>query len=123
MALRYLLDEHLRGGGLWQAVGQHNSFGKDSIDVVRVGDPADLPLSTQDLDILLWAEREGRILISQDKKTLAVHLSQHLSANHQSPGVFLIRPSATILQVIDYLVLASHAGDPAYFENRIEYIP
>jgi hypothetical protein len=61
--LRYLLDENLRGR-LWQAIGVHNQTGAYPIDVVRVGDPPDLPLGSLDPDILLWAEREGRILVS-----------------------------------------------------------
>ena len=58
MALRYLLDEHLRGGGLWQAIRQHNASGVDVLDVVRVGDPPDLPLGTGDPDVLTLVDRE-----------------------------------------------------------------
>lgn len=56
MPLLYLLDEHLRGGGLWQAIQQHNTVGLYPIDVVRVGDPQDLPHGTPDSVLLLWAE-------------------------------------------------------------------
>jgi hypothetical protein len=43
MALRYVLDTHLRGP-LWRAIQWHNSAGINPLDVVRVGDPSDLPL-------------------------------------------------------------------------------
>jgi hypothetical protein len=42
MKLRYVLDEHLRGP-LWRAIGRHNSAGVYPLDVLRVGDLADLP--------------------------------------------------------------------------------
>ncbi len=58
MALRFLLDEHLRGP-LWHAIQRHNLSSSDSLDVVRVGDPADLPLGSDDPTILAWAERFG----------------------------------------------------------------
>jgi hypothetical protein len=67
MALQFALDEHLRGGALWQAIQQHNGLGAYLPDVVRVGDPPDLPLGTIDADILLWTEREDRLFLSLDK--------------------------------------------------------
>jgi hypothetical protein len=47
MALRYVLDENLRGR-LWSAFQRHNAAGVDRVDVTRVGDPLDLPLGTAD---------------------------------------------------------------------------
>jgi hypothetical protein len=47
MPLRYVLDEHLRGP-LWRALQWHNSAGVYPVDVVRVGDLVDLPLSADD---------------------------------------------------------------------------
>ena len=47
MALAYLLDENLRGL-LWQYIRRHNAQGVSPLDVLRVGDPADLPLGVGD---------------------------------------------------------------------------
>jgi hypothetical protein len=63
MALTFLLDENLRGP-LWQAILQNNLRGGAWLDVVRVGDPPDLPLAADDAAILAWAQREGRILVT-----------------------------------------------------------
>jgi hypothetical protein len=120
--VRYLLDEHLRGP-LWAEVQRHNAAGLDLIDVVRVGDPPDLPLGSADPDILLWAEREGRVLVSADRKTMAGHLANHLRAGCHSPGVFILRPGWTARAVVDYLVLFAHAGDPASIADRSDFIP
>src|SRR6266404_1456724 len=103
MPLRYLLDEHLWGGGLWQAIQQHNTLGTDPLDVLRVGDPMDLPLGAADPDILLWAEREGRVFVSLDKRTLPRHLALHLQAGHHSPGILIIRSGSTVPQAGDCL--------------------
>jgi len=64
----------------------------DIVDVTRVGDPADLPLGTQDPDLLLWAEREQRVVVTMDRQTMLGHLAAHLQSGHHSPGVFLLRP-------------------------------
>jgi hypothetical protein len=38
---------------------------------------------------LLWAEREGRVLVTLDRHTMPGHLANHLRAGHNSPGSFL----------------------------------
>ena len=102
MPLHYLLDEHLRGP-LWRAVQRHNARGIDTIDALRVGDVVELPLESPDPEILLWAERENRILVSQDRRTLPVHLDRHLQAGHHSPGIVIIQKSTTIPEVLEFL--------------------
>ena len=92
------------------------------IDSVRVGDPADLPLGTRDLDLLLWAEQQSRILVSFDTNTLPLHFINHLAAGHHSPGLFLIRRRARIANVVEFLVLAAYASDEYEWIDRIEYI-
>jgi hypothetical protein len=123
MPLRYLLDENLRGGPLWQAIQQHNAHGADLLDATRVGDPADLPLGSSDSYILLWAERADCVLVSSDKRTIPGQLAAHLQAGHHSPGVFLLRAASPVSQVLDALVLAAHAGDPLAYRDRVQHIP
>jgi hypothetical protein len=122
MLAGYVLDEHLRGS-LWQAIQSHNARGSDLIDVVRVGDRPDLPLGSQDPDILIWAEREGRILVSMEEATMKTHFANHLAAGHRSPGLFLIRKNSTRQEIVDFLAAAAHASDPHDWENLYKYIP
>jgi hypothetical protein len=120
--LRYVLDEHVPRA-LWSAIQGHNRHGAFLIDVVRVGDPPDLPLGNLDPEILLWAERERRILVSLDKGTLPGHLADHLSAGRHSPGILIIRQSSTLREVVAYLVMAAYAGNPGEYQDGITYIP
>jgi hypothetical protein len=122
MSMRYLLDEHLRGP-LWHAIHGHNSRGINVIDVTRVGDPADLPLGSLDPDILCWAEREGRILVTADRESMVGYLADHLRAGRHSPGIFVLRPLYKVSAVVDALVLAAHAGDPMALWDRFDFIP
>src|SRR5262245_34478461 len=109
MALSFLLDEHLRGL-LWRAIQRHNARGGLSVDAVRVGDPADLPLGSNDPDILAWAERENRILLTLDRDTMADHLTQHVQAGRHSPGVFILDASCSLAALLSFLELAAHAS-------------
>ncbi len=120
--LRFLLDEHLRGP-LWSAIQRHNLLGGLFLDAVRVGDVPELPLASQDSGLLIWAEREGRILVTEDKRTMPGHLAEHLETGHRSPGVFMVRGGRSIREVLDCLELAAHAGNPADFADGITFIP
>lgn len=121
MTLRFVLDENLRGP-LWSAVQRHNARGEDVLEAERVGDDPELPLGTTDGDLLLWCEREGRILVTLDRDTMTSHLQQHLADGRRVPGVLCVRPRRPIPEVLEFLVLAAYAGEPHEYENRIEYI-
>jgi hypothetical protein len=122
MVLRYVLDEHLRGP-LWRAIQWHNGRGIHPLDIVRVGDPADLPLGSDDPAILLWAEREQRILITHDPDTMPEHLEEHLNAGHHVPGIFMIRPRSTLPQIVAFLVDAAYASSLAEWQDCVHFIP
>jgi hypothetical protein len=121
MSLRFVLDEHLRGPA-WSAVCRHNATGESALDVVRVGDADGLPLGVDDAAILLWAEQEGRILVTRDQSTMKSHLERHLDAGHRSPGVFMIRPHGQLSAVIEFLILADQLSDPHEWQDAITYI-
>jgi len=75
------------------------------------------------LRFLLWAAREGRILITEDVHTMPGHLTNHLQAGHHSPGVFVISVGYSIGQLVSHLELVVHAGDSADYQNTITHIP
>jgi hypothetical protein len=81
-----------------------------------------LPLGTDDAEILAWAAREQRILVTSDKSTMANHLSSFLATDHHSPGVFMLLPKVSLHDVLTYLVLAAYASDPAEWSDRIQYV-
>jgi hypothetical protein len=122
MPIRFLLDEHLRGP-LWHAIQRHNLRGGLAIDAVRVGDAPELPRGSDDSAILLWAEREQRILIAEDRETMAEHQARHLRAGDRLPGVFAVILGCTIADMVTILELVAHAGEPADHAGAITYAP
>jgi Domain of unknown function (DUF5615) len=123
MPLCFLLDEHFRGGAIWKAIAQHNALGVNVLDILRVGDPPDLPLGSHDPDIFRWCSREGRILVSLDKRTLPGFLAAHRQAGGHVPGVLLVRPTSQVAAVLGALVLVAHAGNPMDYIDTTQYIP
>jgi hypothetical protein len=120
--LRFLLDEHLRGP-LWSAILRHNALGGFAIDAVRVGDPPDLPLGSDDPAILLWAERENRILLTEDVHTMPGHLANHQQSGHHAPGIFVVSTGCSIKQLVGHLELVAHAGFAGDYQDTIVYVP
>jgi hypothetical protein len=106
------------------AVLRHNLRGGEfTLDVVRVGDVADLPLSADDAAVLLWAEREGRILITEDRHNMHGHLRDHLAGGHHSPGILIPRADQPMRTLVESLVLIAHAGESTDFADVVTYIP
>ena len=120
--LRFLLDEHLRGP-LWHSIIRHNAQGRLPIDCTRVGDAADLPLGSDDAVILVWAERECRILLTEDAHTMPGHMSRHLQSGRHSPGIFVIRSGCSTKEIVSHLELVAHAGESRDYEDSIVYAP
>jgi hypothetical protein len=122
MALTFLLDEQIRGY-LPHAIRQHNGRVFPLIDALSVGDPPDLPRQSTDPEILLWAERENRILVTRDVRTMPRHFQSHLRAGHHSPGVILLGRRLLLKVVVDWLAIIAHAGEPADFLDQFVPIP
>jgi hypothetical protein len=122
MPLRYVLDENLRGP-LWRAIRSLNSMGTYPLDVMRVGDPEDLPLGTDDPALLIWAEAQQRIVVTHDHDTMPNHLADHLAAGRHSPGVFVIRPNSSLLQLVTFLQDAAYASEAEEWLDIINFIP
>src|SRR4051794_37138029 len=122
MALRYVLDENLRGP-FWRGVRQECARATPPVEVTRVGDPPDLPLGTTDPDVLAWAERAGRVLVTLDGKTMPTFHSAHLATGRHSAGVLVIRPGQSRRAVLAFLIDWAQQFDPADMRDVVMHIP
>ena len=121
MSAKFLLDEN-GSDVLWEAIEQFNRDAAMPLDVVRVGDAADLPKSADDASVLRWVERTGRILVSHDRRTLPGHLAQHLVEGGHVPGIFLISYFASPAQIVELLAVATTSENPDEWKDLIEYL-
>jgi hypothetical protein len=123
MALRYLLDENLRGP-VRAALERANAARKDfALEIACVGEEIDLPLGAADEEILRWAEQHGFVLVSTDLRTMPQHLATHLKAGLHCPGVFLVALPCSIPDLLEALFY--FADDPAesQWRDQITFIP
>jgi hypothetical protein len=112
MPVAFVLDENCRGP-LWNAIQSHNQRGTYRIDAVRVGDMPDIPLESGDAEILAWAERAGRILLTFDENTMPRYWLAHLQSGAHSPGVFIVRAKVSSREFVQNLAIVAYASDPA----------
>jgi len=75
-----------------------------------------------DLDVLRSTAEEGRILVSQDRRTMPTHYVRFLSRAH-SPGVILLREAIAIAAAIEELSLIWSASDADEWVDRLVWIP
>ena len=122
MPLAYVLDEHLRGP-LWSAIQRHNARGANLIDAVRVGDADGPPLGATDAEIVRWAEKSGRIIVTFDERTMPGHFAEFLRSGSHSPGLFMIRPGQHLLEIVEFLALAALASEPQEWVDQVVYLP
>src|SRR6266566_5304721 len=103
--LRLLTDEDVHGDivdGLRRR--------QPSLDLVRVQDVG--LRHTPDPLILEWAAQQGRVVVSVDKKTLAVDAWDRVARGLPMPGVAILRTFLTIGQAVNELELIAVAGNP-----------
>ncbi len=118
MKPRFLLDEHVN-----RAIQRQLRRLDPQIKVLAIGDPGTPPVGTLDPDILGWLEENGYILVTENRSTMPVHLSDHFAAGRHIPGVFWIRPGVGIGRIIEELNLIWFASTAGEYQDRLLFIP
>ena len=114
--LRLLTDENVHGdivAGLRRR--------QPALDLVRVQDVG--LRHTPDPIILEWAAQQGRVVVSVDKRTLAVDAWHRVARGLPMSGVAILRLLLTIGQAINELELIALAGNPEDFRDQVIYLP
>ncbi|MBD2079804.1 DUF5615 family PIN-like protein [Leptolyngbya sp. FACHB-17] len=118
MKARFLLDENL-SPKLKIAVLRLNP----RIDILRVGDPG-APLSgTQDPEVLQYLELSQRILVTDNRKSMPEHLEMHWQSGGYIWGPFWLRPSSTIREWAEELVLIWETTAAEEWIDQLIWIP
>lgn len=118
MRPRFLLDEHVN-----RAVQRQLRRWSTEIEALAIGDTGAPARGTSDPEILIWLEERGFLLVTEDRSTVPVHLSQHLEAGRYVPGALWIRPQAGIGTIIEELYLIWSVATAEEFVDQALFIP
>ena len=75
-----------------------------------------------DRQVLALAAREGRILVTHDRRTMPRHFAEFIMTE-TSPGIFIVSQKADVFLVIDDLTLVWAASEAQDWVNIICTIP
>lgn len=115
MKIRFQADADLNGD-IIAGVRRHEPL----IDF-RTADEADLE-GVADPDVLAYAAREGRILVSHDRKTMPHHFATFI-ATETSPGLLIISQNTDIRLAIEELIMIWAASEADEWVNIVLMLP
>jgi hypothetical protein len=109
-------DEDVHGAVI-RAVRRRNP----EIDLVTVQEAG--KSGSADPDVLEWAASEGRVLISQDERTLIGYAWDRVTAGLPMAGVIILGKGVTIGQAVDDPLLAAECGEADDFKDQVKSLP
>ncbi len=92
------------------------------LDIVRAQDAG--LRTAPDNEVLAWAASEGRILVTQDRRTMPRFAGERLAAGLPMPGLFVIRnrPEQIGLMVEEILVVIL-CSEQHEWDGRVQFLP
>ncbi|MBW4634247.1 MAG: DUF5615 family PIN-like protein [Iphinoe sp. HA4291-MV1] len=76
----------------------------------------------QDKEVLAIAAKEGRILVSHDRRTMPLFFAEYISTQTSS-GVLIVSQDVSIQEAINTLILIWAASNAEEWINRIAFVP
>ena len=94
-----------------------------TMDVLRVGDADTPPSGTLDPEVLRYVEQTRRILVTNNRKSMPIHVADHFKAGGYHWGIFNIRDSASIVALVEALELVWGASTADEWKDKSDWIP
>ncbi|MGH9783346.1 MAG: DUF5615 family PIN-like protein [Terriglobia bacterium] len=79
-------------------------------------------IACPDPEVLLLAARQGRIVVTHDRRSMPAHFSRFVET-HDSPGLIVVSQELDIAAVMDDLLLIWAASDSAEWQGKIGFVP
>jgi hypothetical protein len=116
--LRFLLDEHVS-----RAIQDQLLRLSPNIDILMVGQSGAPAKGTPDADLLQWIEQTDYVLVTNNRRTMPVHLQAHFEVGGHISGMLLLRRGASLGQVIENLFLLWETVEADEFQDGVLFIP
>lgn len=88
-----------------------------------VGMPGAPPRGTPDPEILRWCETHSFVLVTNNRKSMPVHLGDFLAGGGHVPGILELNPNMGIGDTIDELWLIWSISESTTYQDQIAYLP
>jgi hypothetical protein len=114
--LRFLFDQDVDHDilrGLIRRIPQ-----LDAATALKIGMSA-----ATDLELLTWAAKEGRIIVTHDRKTMPGHAAALMNEGENIAGLFVVPRSMPMHQVLEDLELMITCSEMDEWVNVIRFLP
>lgn len=118
MALKYLMDENVD-----PVYANQLRRLKPDLVVWAVGEPETPAKGTLDPEILCWCEEYNFVLVTNNRKSMPVHLNDHIAEGHNMPGIFILSPNLSVGQNLEELILLAEYSFDNEHQDQIIYLP
>ena len=118
MALNYLIDENVN-----PIYPNQIKQREPDILIKVVGEPETPPKSTLDPEILCWCEDNKFVLVTNNRTSMPVHLTDHIALGRHVPGIFILNPNLSVGENLEELILAALASEEDEYQDRLVYLP
>jgi Domain of unknown function (DUF5615) len=116
--IRYLMDENVN-----PLLRRELLRREPNLVIWQVGLLGSPAYGTLDPEILIWCEENEFLLVTNNRKSMPVHLQDHLAEGRSATGIFTLNTAMTIGETVDELILIAAATFAADYRNQIIYLP
>ncbi len=118
MALRYLMDENVDPGYQTEILRR-----RPDLVVWRVGNAGAPERGTLDPEILCWCEENNFVLVTNNRRSMPVHLVEYLEQGRHIPGIFILSTRVTMGKNIEDLILIAECALEGEYQDQIVNLP
>jgi hypothetical protein len=94
---------------------------RPDLDIVRAQDVG--LIGKGDAEVLAWAARESRVLITHDVTTMKQAVDERIAAELPMPGVYVLSQQTPIAQAIEDILLLAEYSLEGEWEGQIIFLP
>ena len=114
--LRYFTDENFNND-----ITRGLRLRQPLLDIARIQETE--IVGAPDPAILARAAKDNRILLTDDKATMADFAYARIAAGDPMRGVFIVNDRMPVRQAIDELLLLAACSEPAEWDGLVLYLP
>ena len=114
--LRLLADENFHGD-----IVRGLLLRQPDLDLVRVQDVG--LTGASDPDLLAWAAKNHRIILTHDRATLPDYAHQRLTEGKSVLGVFIFNDRFPVREAIEEILLLVRCTEQSEWEGRVVHLP
>ncbi len=116
--LKYLMDENVNPVYINQLRRRESDL------IIRaVGEPDTPGKGTLDPEILIWCEVHNFVLLTNNRKSMPVHLADHIAQGCHIPGIFIFNPDMGIGETLDELIVIAGGSFDGEYQDQIIHLP